>query len=827
MSGFMTGWSIRRALYFLVLVCVLPSAAVILGYGYYEYRQAEEHFEAWASGLVYSLAEQQRGLIDDTELTLSILARVPAVQEANAAAAQELLRRVADDRPHYAYLTLAGVDGGLIASSGSRNRSLNFRERPTFQAALQQRRFSASDYTISLTTGKAALPCSYPVQDRNGEVVGVLLAGLALDGYERLLIKASLPQGARAVILDGGGHWLYRYPTHPGVVLGEGVPPAIMAKLNAQEADSGLLELPSATDPGKLISAYTRLRLKPADRPYAIIMVNIPQRVVDQVLWRSLGFTGAMLLLSLSLALAAGRVLGDRAIGEGVQKLAEAAGELARGSMGHRRGGQGSLREINELALAFDHMAAEIADREGKVNELASIVAHASDSIISTDLEGAIVSWNKGAEELYGYGPEEALGRHVSMLIPPGHPDRDLGYLAEVLAGVSIRQYETVRLTKLGVEVEVSLTISLLRDGRGEPVGVAYIARDISLRKHMEAALLESEERFTKAFMASPVPMCITTFAEGVYLEINDAYLRASGFTRQELRHRSGLDLVVWADPKDRQRVKAALSEQRGVRDLEIRGRARDGRLLDLLFSADRIQIAGMDCLLCVAVDISERKRAERQIQTSLAEKEVLLKEVHHRVKNNLAVVCSLLSLQGRTAGDPQLREFLRDSESRVRAMALVHETLYRSETLASIDLGEFLGKLARALQQTYAQVVKAPVSVGIQANGLAVELERASPLGLVICELMTNSLKYAFSEGRPGRIDIAARGDGEGGLEVVMADDGVGLPAGLAWRDAETLGLRLVLDLVEKQLKGAIALERGPGTRFRIALKPLSPRGA
>lgn len=206
--------------------------------------------------------------------------------------------------------------------------------------------------------------------------------------------------------------------------------------------------------------------------------------------------------------------------------------------------------------------------------------------------------------------------------------------------------------------------------------------------------------------------------------------------------------------------------------------------------------------------EIAERLSVEKALRASLSEKEVLLKELHHRVKNNLQIVSSLLSLQASKAGNELAVEFL-DSQSRVRAMALVHEKLYSSENLSCINFPEYLRQLASFLLQAYSPE-NASITPDIHCPEFCLSVNSGIPCGLIINELFTNSLKHAFSGRSSGRIVLRAWLKDDS-ANLIIADDGTGLPPGFDIKGAETLGLQLVMNLT-RQLKGTLSFSSGPG---------------
>ena len=234
--------------------------------------------------------------------------------------------------------------------------------------------------------------------------------------------------------------------------------------------------------------------------------------------------------------------------------------------------------------------------------------------------------------------------------------------------------------------------------------------------------------------------------------------------------------------------------------------------------------------------EISERMRAEEQIKASLQEKEVLLKEIHHRVKNNLQVISSLLSLQSRCIEDQSVLELFQESQNRVRSMALIHEKLYRSQDLARINFAEYIRNLATSLVRSY-RANSGPVSLKVDANDVPLSIDAAVPCGLIINELVSNSLKYAFppppsfppsggdergsfppsgGDERGDEIRIELRSDRDHQVTLIVADNGVGFPKGLDFRHTESLGMQLVNTLTN-QLGGTVELHSNGGTEFKI----------
>ena len=221
--------------------------------------------------------------------------------------------------------------------------------------------------------------------------------------------------------------------------------------------------------------------------------------------------------------------------------------------------------------------------------------------------------------------------------------------------------------------------------------------------------------------------------------------------------------------------------------------------------------------VLASIIDITERRRAQQRLEDALREKTVLLNEVHHRVKNNLQVITSLLNLQADHAGDAKLRTILTESCGRVKAMALTHQLLYERKDFSRIDLGHYLQRLVQSIRATYrATGGRLMLQLVLPQDSVHLDLERAIPCGLLVNELVTNSFKHAFPGERRGEIAISLHEDGDGQICFSVADDGIGLPSEAVLALSSSLGLQLVPLFVD-QLHGTLNIVRESGTLFRV----------
>ncbi|MEH1952210.1 PAS domain S-box protein [Nostoc sp.] len=243
--------------------------------------------------------------------------------------------------------------------------------------------------------------------------------------------------------------------------------------------------------------------------------------------------------------------------------------------------------------------------------------------------------------------------------------------------------------------------------------------------------------------------------------------------------------------------------------------------LLDQVTVQLAIAIQQSSILEQAQTELVQRQKAQVKLKNALAEKEVLLKEVHHRVKNNLQIVSSLLQLQSQTLKDPEVIKVLRESQNRIESISLIHKNLYTSANIGQIDVADYISNLAASLLISY-QICPGKIALETDIDSVSLNVDQAIACGLVINELISNALKHAFPNQQVGTISIALRNIGNS-IEMTIRDNGIGLPENLDWRNTDSLGLSLVYDLVTEQLEGNITLERNHGTGFKIQFTQLT----
>jgi two-component sensor histidine kinase len=237
------------------------------------------------------------------------------------------------------------------------------------------------------------------------------------------------------------------------------------------------------------------------------------------------------------------------------------------------------------------------------------------------------------------------------------------------------------------------------------------------------------------------------------------------------------------------------------------------------------VELGGESHILTILRDVSELKATQEKLRASLFEKEVLLSEIHHRVKNNLQVISGLLNLQAQHIHDENDRGIYKESQNRIITMALIHEALYQSSNLTRVQFADYIRNLSKNLIISYG-LGKKRIRLEIDAQEASMVVDTAIPCGLIINELLTNALKHAFPNRRKGTIHLAFRRLQGEMYELLIQDDGIGIPKDVDIRKTDSLGLRLVNALVE-QLGGTLEMERDGGTTFRIVIQEYQEAGS
>ena len=492
----------------------------------------------------------------------------------------------------------------------------------------------------------------------------------------------------------------------------------------------------------------------------------------------------------------------------------------------------------------------------------ADIISFLPDPTFVIDKDGTVLAWNRAIEKMSGVPAREMIGRGdyeyslwqygkkrpllIDLVL---HPDQDTGrmnYTDILWEGSTVTAQTVIIRPGSNRETPVSLVASPLINSQGMVTGAIESMRDITHLKETEAELarinqnleqivrdrtraLEDEVAqriraeknvqaaldYTRSVIEANPDLMVVLDGEGNILDINAAGELLTGIPKVQLIGTPYFGYLV--EDGTIYSAFAGLLEKGTIENF-VRIRHTDGHVTPLSVHATVItgRDGGKVQIIVSAHDITRQKQDEEAIRASLDEKILLLREIHHRVKNNLQIIISLTNLQMRTLDDPRMKQVMAETQNRVRAMSLVHERLYQSENLSSINLADYTRFLANQLFSFYG-TDHGNVALHADIGDIQLDINTAIPLGLILNELISNALKHAFPNGRRGTISISGHSDG-GILTLVIEDDGMGLPPGFDWKNTESLGLRLVNSLVD-QLGGTIERRAGTGTAFIITI--------
>ncbi|WP_372657261.1 sensor histidine kinase [Hydrogenophaga sp.] len=320
------------------------------------------------------------------------------------------------------------------------------------------------------------------------------------------------------------------------------------------------------------------------------------------------------------------------------------------------------------------------------------------------------------------------------------------------------------------------------------------------------------------AFDRIPVAMIVVN-PEGQITRLNQLAETTFGYQSEELIGKKVETLIPeryrHAHPSFRHGFLSAPSARPMGAGRDLSGRRKDGSEFPVEIGINPVETGEGPMILSVILDLSERKQSEQRIQSALQQKDLLLREVHHRVKNNLQVIHSLLDLQALKIRDHELVGMLRDSQNRIRSMSLIHQTLYQSHDFAQVDFDQFLTALLPRLMESY-ESTAGHVAIHIRAKEVKLPINEAIPCGLIVNELVSNALKHGFQQQQRGSIWVDIRQDSSDTVELSISNDGAPIPEGLDLQQSGTLGLQLV-HLLTQQLHAELQVQRTLPTRFTL----------
>lgn len=483
------------------------------------------------------------------------------------------------------------------------------------------------------------------------------------------------------------------------------------------------------------------------------------------------------------------------------------------------------------------------------------VAAMAEGVALTRTADGTIVYANPTFERMFGYARGELEGRNVSVLNAPGDESPEtiaariqaqlastgvwMGIIGNVKkdgtpfwCSVSVTTLDHHRYGKVWVGVHQDITARVLAEEelkslnrdleermriRAVELETANRALTAALekRKKADAAMRESEQRFRSLFETMKDGITVAG-TDGRIVMMNPSMRAMLGFSEEEVR---GMTMAAIhpedALPQVRREFEAHARRER-YSSADIPVKRKDGTVFYADVATAWLTIDGVPHMGGIFHDVMERRKHIQQLTDALQQKEVLLREVYHRVKNNLQVVASMLYLQSGKIGDPEMLRIFLESRDRVMAISLVHDQLYRNDDLSKVDFSEYLHRLVSSLSQTYKTAGRS-IEIRVDAKEIPyLTLDQTVPCGLIVNELISNAMKHAFPGNRPGRITVGAQLSDPGVLELFVADDGIGIADGLSGSDTGTLGMQLVRSLAQ-QIDGTIGMNNERGARISV----------
>ena len=472
-----------------------------------------------------------------------------------------------------------------------------------------------------------------------------------------------------------------------------------------------------------------------------------------------------------------------------------------------RRSVRERTRSLSDSVKMLEHTRLDLeqalVDQQAMLN---------NDIVGIVKLQDRVVVWaNPAFDAMFGYGSGELVGVPSRQAYPNEEAFLKLGQEAyPMLMSGQVYRSQTEFVRRDGRHIWVELSASMLASPAGASL---WTLLDVTERKATDDRL----RQLSRSVEQAPVSILITDL-QGTILYVNPTFTRDTGYTLAESLGQNPRILKSGLTPPEVYVELWTTLSQGGIWQGELHNHRKNGELfIEQAVIAPVLDASGkISHYVAVKEDITERKQAELALQTSLKEKVALLHEVHHRVKNNLQVITSLLRLEARRSDQPDTRAVLKDMQGRIFSMALLHESLYRTGTLASVELGAYLKQLATQALRSQSGLC-GEVRLVLDVSEVQVGMDQAQPCGLLVNELVSNCLKHGFPAGQGGEVAVSFLPTSQAGWWcLTVRDTGVGLPVDFEVRRTQSLGLQLAADLA-RQLGGQLDIGPGPGAVFSV----------
>lgn len=479
----------------------------------------------------------------------------------------------------------------------------------------------------------------------------------------------------------------------------------------------------------------------------------------------------------------------------------------------------------NGEPYAIDQIYVDITDRinaENLLRESEDKYRRLTESVpaaIFIYSDNKFIYGNEYSENITGYTVMEMIGKNFWELVHPDYREaaKQRGYdRVSGKEGVPAR-YELKIIDKHGADKWLDYNASIINfQGKPAVLGIAY---DITELKRTQQALIDSELKYrTLIENMSEVILYVDNYDRIIFA--NDNAIRMFGYSKDELIGQIAGEILVDDDYRDFIKDRIKLRRHGFTDRFEVQMKTKTGESIWVEISSAPLKDADGKIIGSIGIhsDITDRKKYENTIETSLKQKDLLLKEIHHRVKNNLQIISSLIKLQSAHVNDKEIHSMFAESQNRIKTMALIHEKLYRSTDISVIEFYDYIKNLVNSLYSSYGISIDRVKPV-IEFRSIYLDIDTAIPCGLIINELISNCLKYAYPDLRKGEIFIDLNELNENDYLLLIKDDGIGIPESIDFGNTNSLGLKLV-KILSEQLGGTVELIRNNGSEFRISFK-------
>lgn len=428
--------------------------------------------------------------------------------------------------------------------------------------------------------------------------------------------------------------------------------------------------------------------------------------------------------------------------------------------------------------------------------------------------DARIVEVNQSMCDMLGYSRDELLSMSIEKIEAADSPEQIQQRIKNLISAGS-GFFDSQFRRKDGSLIDVEVSVNYMPEERQ----FYSFHRDITKRKQDEKALRENETRLRAIIGASRDAIGVSK--AGVHVLVNPAYLSLFGFDQVE--ELVGTPIINLIAPECRAEIslniRRRLQNEQAPSFYETTALRKDGSKFLMEVNVSVYSLSNEVYTVVILRDITERNRVEELVRSSLGEKEILLRELYHRTKNNMQVIISMLELQAAFSEDPAVTTLFQEMENRISTMALVHQMLYQTKDLSRVNLRHYIQELMNLLLSGYGLAEKR-IQIELQVEEVLVAIDTAIPCGLVLNELITNTVKYAFPNGRPGTLRVALHRTESQVLELVFADDGVGVPKNFDFRQQGSLGMQTILALVEHQMHGQVEFDGSAGVAWRFTFR-------